>query len=200
MGKRLEPGHPKYQANLDLAAKNGQALDSWGRRKGGAYQEEELQTYHLEDGTTEQRWRLVCRDDIRCRALVRASTNPWRGNQCPRPCIKGAPVCGSHGGNLPNVKKSAARRLAMASDPAAEKLIHMALTDKSVSDEIRLKALIQILDRAGIAGKTTLELEIKPWQSVLQKIYGSMNGSEAADDSTLELEEGVDYEVLEEGQ
>lgn len=165
------------------------------------YEEQAWYFPNYEEGdfeTKELRWRNVPADERRCRAVIHSKMNPWRGSQCARAAGRGMTVCASHGGSLPAVKKAAARRLALASDPAAEKLIHMALYSKLVTDEVRLKALIQILDRAGVAGKTTIELEVKPWQAVLQRVYGQMSTDGAGVD--LELEEGVDYEVLPEGE
>jgi hypothetical protein len=107
-------------------------------------------------------------------------------------------ICLTHGGSLPSVRKAAERRLVLASDPAAEKLIHMALFQRDIGDTDRLRALVQILDRAGVAGKKTIEVEVKTWQKVLQRVYGNMN--EDGDGVDLELEEGVDFEVLPAGE
>lgn len=163
--------------------------------------EEEAWFYpNVEEGdlvTRERRWRPVPRDESRCRAIIKSKNNPWHGSQCARTHKKGMTVCATHGGSLPSVKAAAARRIALASEPAAEKLIHMALYKKDVMDADRLRALVQILDRAGVAGKTTIELEVKPWQKVLQRVYGTLRDGESSD---LDLEEGVDYEVLAEGE
>jgi hypothetical protein len=170
---------------------------------GGSPQSHEEQAWYFvnyEDGdfeTKELRWRPVPADEIRCRAIIRTRNNPWKGSQCARAAGRGMTVCASHGGSLPAVKKAAARRLALASDPAAERLIHMALYQKDIADADRLKALVQILDRAGVAGKTTIELEVKPWQAVLQRVYGMVHDKAGAE---IDLEEGVDYEVLGEGE
>lgn len=187
----------------------GIKLTSDGKRSAtpATYSEEEEQTYTHgdycpedcaghEDGRVDKRWRPVPRDEIRCRAIIRTSTSAWRGNQCCKIRMKGAVVCRTHGGTLPSVKKAAQRRLAMAADPAAKQLIYIALKKPGVEDRDRIRAIIEILNRAGVEGKTTVELEIKPWQAVLQRVYSSMDGSKPEAD--LELEEGVDFDVLDE--
>jgi hypothetical protein len=185
----------------------GQAINYRERaNSNGSPQSCEEQAWYypnIEDGdfeTRELRWRAVPRDEVRCRAIIRSKHNPWKGSQCARAPGRGMTVCASHGGSLPAVKAAAARRLALASDPAAEKLIHMALYQKNVADADRLRALVQILDRAGVAGKTTVELEVKPWQSVLQRVYGQMKNAGDGDKVEIDLVEGLDYDVLAEGE
>lgn len=137
--------------------------------------EEELMTYtDQETGEVSQVWRPVPRDNIRCQAKIRGKGNPYKGNRCRKTVIKGGRVCKVHGGNLASVRKAAARRLALAALPASAELIYIALHKPGVQDKDRLRALIEILDRAGVAGKTTIELEVAPWQQILQQVYGSL--------------------------
>lgn len=145
----------------------------------------------------EWRVRWVPPDERRCQARGVGKTNPWQGNRCTIAALKGARVCRYHGGNLPNVKKAAQTALAMAALPAAERLIHIALRKRDVSDADRLKAIIQILDRAGVEGKQTVTLELAPWQATLQSIYANNLATEGEETPGRELVEGVDY-VLEE--
>lgn len=184
----------KIEANKALADV-GRGLDSLGRRKAGSQSVLEVGTYH-DDETGEEyeaeRW--VPREEIRCRAIARGRDNPWRGNRCARAAIKGGTVCRIHGGNLPGVKKAAQRRLAMAALPASQKLVWIALHKKGVADKDRIRALIEILDRAGVSGKTTIEVEVKPWEKVLRSIYAGMEGS--GEEDVVDLEEGEDYEIM----
>lgn len=140
----------------------------------------------------EWRARWVPPDEKRCVARAVGKTNNWMGNRCTRPRLKGARVCRYHGGALPNVKKAAQAALATAALPAAEKLIHIALKKGGVSDADRIKAIIQILDRAGVEGKTTIEIELPLWQKTLQGIYADV-APEGSEIPGRELEEGVDY-------
>jgi hypothetical protein len=108
--------------------------------------------------------------------------------------VQGGRVCIKHGGALPEVKKNAQRTLAMAALPAAERLVHIALFKRNVLDKDRIKALVEVLNRAGVEGKTTVEIEVKPYQEILGMVDAMANTEPAA----LELTEGVDFEVSDE--
>lgn len=159
----------------------------------------EVQTWNEIDesgeytGHVEQRERYAPPPERRCNAII--GNLEWAGNRCVKYAVRGANVCGSHGGSLPEVKRAAQQRLAMAADRASAQLIHIALTKRGVADKDRIKALTEILDRAGVQGKQTIEVEIKPWQQMLQRIQGQIEGA----GSTIEAIEGVDYFVPEEG-
>jgi hypothetical protein len=146
----------------------------------------------------EWRERWVPPTERRCIARATGRTNNWQGNRCTIARIKGGKVCRFHGGALPVVKKAAQAALAMAALPAAEKLIQIALTKKGVTDADRIKAIIQILDRAGVEGKQTIEIELPLWQKTLQAIYAGSLAPEGSEVPGLELEEGVDYVVEDE--
>lgn len=181
---------------------SGREVDALGRVRAGhaasANMEEEEQTWSdIEDrSNTKVVWRLVPPDDKRCRAIYKSANSPWVGNQCVAWAIHGGTVCINHGGKLPNVKKAAQRRLAMAALPAADRLVYMALKKPKMSDKDRLRALAMILDRAGVEGKSTLEIEVKPWQEALKALMDRVNGAEGRPVETSgELEEGVDYDI-----
>lgn len=140
----------------------------------------------------EVRW--VPPDERRCQSRSIGKFSEWQGNRCVALAIKGGKVCNMHGGKLANVKKAAQATLARAALPAAERLVNIALTKRGVSDADRIKAIVQILDRAGVEGRTTVELEIKPWQAVLEGIYAKQTGKPLSDEEV----EGVDYELLDE--
>jgi hypothetical protein len=170
--------------------------DPWkNRRVEGPFED---QTWHELDengeatGRTEVRKRMIpTNPERRCRATIRKGE--WTGNRCTRASIRGGVVCHTHGGALASVKKAAQKRLAMAADPAAAKLIYIALHKPDTEDKDRIKALLAILDRAGIAGAEKIELEIKPWQDVLRRVAGTLEGGSG--DDVVELVEGEDYEV-----
>lgn len=182
------------ERNRARAAAGEIELDSLGRKKAGtaANGYEELQKHiDPETGVETEVWRRVPPDHIRCRAIIHSKTSPWRGNQCCNSKMKGAPVCKFHGGTLPNVRKAAARRLTLAAVEAADRLVHIALYKKNVEDRDRIKAILAILDRAGVEGKTTVEIEIKPWQRILQAVYSEMpNGQK-----TIDLDRN-DFEIM----
>ena len=175
---RLSP--EKIAENRERAAREGSELDRAGKVKtspfAGCVEEEEQLWSNPEDRSeTMLVWRRVPPDDKRCRGTVRSEQSPWKGNRCISFAIHGGTVCQAHGGRLPNVKKAAQMRLAMAAIPAADRLIYMALRKRNMSDGDRLRALGMILDRAGIEGKSTVEIEVKPWQDALQSLFARTN-------------------------
>jgi hypothetical protein len=191
-------GKDRLEENRRTAKAQGRELDRLGRLRSGPAAlngEWEVQTHTDEDGKVTHVKRRVPIEVNRCIAKIVGKENPWRGNRCTKVHNRGAKVCKVHGGSLPNVKKAAARRLAMAADPAAAELINIALKKPGVADADRIRAIIAILDRAGIAGKSTIEIELKPWQNILQKVYGNLVEDDGA---VIELEEGVDYVIEDE--
>lgn len=170
--------------NKALAAAGEVELDALGRKKAGqnvnALEEEEQTWSDPEDRTnTKLVWRRIPPDETRCSVIIKSEWSPWRGNRCTSSVIHGGTVCYHHGGKLPNVKKAAQRRLAMAALPASERLIYMALVKPLMSDADRLKALLAILDRAGVEGKSVVEVEVKPWQEALKRLFERAEGVES---------------------
>jgi hypothetical protein len=201
MAKDRVPGERKASESGKVVRIAPRGLDKRGRLKAGpgvARGNVEVQTWNEIDangeftGYTEQRERIVPPPERRCKAVI--NNLEWAGNQCCRYTILGANVCASHGGGLPEVKKAAKQRLALAADRASAKLIHIALHKRGVADRDRIRAISEILDRAGIQGKQTIEVEVKPWQAMLQRISGKLDGNT----DTLEAQEGVDFYILEE--
>ncbi len=74
-----------------------------------------------------------------------------QGRQCKQSAIPGGAVCHYHGGAAPQVKKSAAMRLAMLVDPAI-KVMADNMKDREKNPAVALRAAEDILDRA--VGKT----------------------------------------------
>lgn len=155
--------------------------------------------YHdIEAGTVKWAGRWVPEDERRCVARCIGATNPWHGNRCASLRVRGMRVCKTHGGKLPNIIKGARTTLAIASWPAAEQLVHIALRKKGVSDGDRIKAIREILDRSGVESRATVELEVKPWQKVLQNVYRDGLLDSTVDGAEDDEVEGEDYEVDEE--
>lgn len=83
-----------------------------------------------------------------CSATARVS-----GNRCKNPAILGGNVCPYHGGNAPQVREAARRRLLELVPDALEAMALMAgVVDGStdVKDEVRQRAIADLLDRAGL--------------------------------------------------
>lgn len=96
---------------------------------------------------------------VRCKA-----TSTTSGERCKRWSIRGTTVCQSHGGRLPNVVEhaqavveSARLRLMGLADDAVDVLND--LVQPGVSDQIRLNAAKEILNRSGINEAIKVEVE-----------------------------------------
>jgi hypothetical protein len=123
-----------------------------------------------EDGTFEQQWLAAAPEGRRCKGIIKSG--PYSGNQCRKPRLAGAEVCLSHGGSLANVKKAAQLRILAATDLASASLVEIALNRSEESGD-RLRAILALLDRAGIDGKQTVTIEVKPWQDALQALVAN---------------------------
>ncbi|MGH3637916.1 MAG: hypothetical protein ACRDUX_02700, partial [Mycobacterium sp.] len=71
------------------------------------------------------------------------------GQRCKNAALNGATVCKFHGGAAKHVRNAARARLANAADRMAKELLNMA-TDEKVSDAVKLNAIRDALDRAGL--------------------------------------------------
>jgi hypothetical protein len=70
------------------------------------------------------------------------------------------------------VKRKARQRIEEAADRMACELLKMA-TDDHVADSVKLAAIRDALDRAGLAAKAAVEVEVgppKPYQAILEHI------------------------------
>lgn len=106
------------------------------------------------------------------------------GEPCKRAAINGGNVCGTHGGRSPQVKAKARVRLEMAADRMAKELLGIAAADDSPA-AVKLAAIKDALDRAGLSAKTAVSVEVgpsKPFEDLLTEIMegGSRAESRAA--------------------
>lgn len=194
-GSGTKESTQKRQAHNPL--EEGDPTDSWGRKRKGKLEtmvqrpvDPETNKPMMDQPGTEVEV-FVPPEEFRCRA--RSLSGAFGGQRCRNFSIKGGVVCHRHGGALPNVKRAAQIRLLMAANPAIEKLIAIATTKRGVADADRIRAIAQILDRAGVVGKVEVSMEIKPWQAAIEEAFGTK--VEADPNADIELVEGQDYWV-----
>jgi hypothetical protein len=94
------------------------------------------------------------------------------GKPCKLPPITGSNVCRSHGGAAPQVKAKARQRLEDAADRMARELLKMAV-DENVSDAVKLAAIRDALDRAGLSARTAVSVEVgrRPFEQIFDQMY-----------------------------
>ena len=113
---------------------------------------------------SEEWWAKYAHPENRCVAHRR------NGNQCRHPARRGTTVCRVHGGAVPQVINRARERISLAADRMARELLGVATN--ADSEAVKLSAVKDALDRAGLAAKTDVTVEVKPWESVLADLSG----------------------------
>ncbi len=94
----------------------------------------------------------------RCKATNRS------GKRCGKPAIDGGSVCRLHGGAAPQVRRAAELRILKMVSPALVELGKLIL--KADSDSVRMRAIKDVLDRAGLAPITKLAHEGKDGEAL----------------------------------
>ncbi len=111
----------------------------------------------------------------------RCTAHRKNGDRCRRAAINGGRVCTHHGGNAPAVKAKARQRIEDAADRMARELLKMAV-DENVSDAVKLAAIRDALDRAGLSARTAVNVAIapKPWEQIFDDIVGGSRAESRA--------------------
>jgi hypothetical protein len=108
------------------------------------------------------RWAKARNPERRCAAHKK------NGEQCRNFARRGTNVCDFHGAKAPQVKRKAQQRIEESADRMVNVLLGIALSAQSES--VRLAAVKDVLDRAGVGSKQDLELSAKPlapWEELL---------------------------------
>ncbi|MDP0398914.1 hypothetical protein [Tsukamurella strandjordii] len=106
---------------------------------------------------------LEANDAARCVARKK------NGERCRRLAVQAATVCLVHGGAAEHVKRAARARLENAADRMAKELLKIAVSDDA-PEGVKLAAIKDALDRAGLGAKTAVEVEVgptKPWEQIM---------------------------------
>ena len=130
------------------------------------------------------------------------------GTPCSNPPLAGATRCRMHGAAAPQVQRKAKERL-LEKVPAMLKMLYQLANDETVPPAVRLAAIRDWLDRAGINAKTEIEITVGGWQDVILGITsevpeGALSGVGPGDYAGyremngLALDNIVDAEVVDE--
>lgn len=90
------------------------------------------------------------------------------GERCRRWAIRGGTVRTTHGGSTRHIKQKAQQRLDNAADRMARELLGIAVS--ADSEAVRLAAVKDALDRAGMNPRTAIEVSLAPYEQVLAGI------------------------------
>lgn len=131
---------------------------------------------------------------------IKCSARKTNGDPCGNYPLAGQRVCRFHGGATKAARAKAKERILAASDLAAKQLIQF-MTSEKVPFATRLAAARDLLDRADVSGKTTVEVELPAWQTLVTSLDRSLGAPVAAPDSPAAIEPAdvVDAELIEDG-
>lgn len=129
-------------------------------------------------------------------AQVFCTARTTAGNPCQRPPVSGATVCWHHGGNAPQVVAAARRRLMAASNNMAVLLMRIA-EDETTPAAVRVAAIKDVLDRAGVTVKQEVEITVQPWQAIVEGIVSEVPDEQIRTLGALNEDDTVDAEVVE---
>src|SRR6185312_8857885 len=122
-----------------------------------------------------EEWWANAKPEVQAR---RCKAHKKDGSRCGKAAMNNQRVCGTHGGKARHSVEAARRRMMENADPAVKKLTEIAYDPKQ-SAEIRLKATLAIIDRAGLSPRQAMEIEVgpaKPYEVVLESVFEPMTG------------------------
>ena len=108
------------------------------------------------------------------------SAHRTNGDPCRRAAINGGNVCATHGGRSPQVKAKARVRLEMAADRMAKELLGIA-TNSDAPPAVKLAAIRDALDRAGLSAKTAVDINVGPTPAFESILADMVSGGSRAE-------------------
>lgn len=123
-----------------------------------------------------KRQRRVLDGEIEKRACTAKKKD---GTPCKRSPIKGGTVCMSHGGAAPQVRRKANERLLQGVPKMLSELKRLA-TEENMPSNVRLAAIRDWLDRAGIgeSDKHELTINVPKWEGALEGVLVDLGDAE----------------------
>lgn len=110
----------------------------------------------------------------------RCTARRTNGEPCRRIAIRGGTVCPTHGGSTGHVKAKARVRLEMAADRMAKELLSIATADDAPA-AVKLAAIRDALDRAGLSAKSAVDVQVGPTPEWEQVLTGAVTGGSRAE-------------------
>lgn len=117
---------------------------------------------------------------------VLCSARRKNGTPCKRPPIAGANVCRAHGGAAPQVKRKAQERL-LEGVPKMLRMLKQLASDETVPPAVRLAAIRDWLDRAGIDRKIEIDITSSAFDQMLAGAIATL------EDDGIEIANAQEY-------
>jgi hypothetical protein len=120
------------------------------------------------------------------------------GTPCRRPPIQGATVCRAHGGAAPQVKAKAQQRL-LEKVPKMLRMLNAIASNEDVAPAVRLAAIRDWLDRAGIDRKIEIDVTSSSFSEFVAGIVAHVDDGDMPSLPAMyaALDNVVDAEVVE---
>ncbi len=103
------------------------------------------------------------------------SARKTNGEPCNASPIRGGNVCRMHGGSAPQVKAKAQERL-QRGVPAMLRMLNELASDEDVPPGVRLNAIRDWLDRAGVDRKIEIELSSSSFEEMVIGVLSEVSG------------------------
>lgn len=117
-----------------------------------------------------------------------SATSKQSGERCRKAAIAGGTVCKTHGGGAPQTVRKARLRLAELVDPSIA-VLGSIMADKAASPQARLRAVENVLDRAGIPRAADQTVVVEDAREMLRERLRALADEkrEASEDGAREL-------------